>query len=263
MYLCYFDEAGDDGYPKFSSEIFVLTSVYMHHQNWKENYKLIKKFRSELSKNYNFPVKYEFHTNPFIKNKNPYKSLSYTPEQRKEILIKFFENISSLKIEIVNVLINKKNIKSSPYDVSDNALTYNIQRIENTLCRIDPTNKFMIITDEGRLGAMVKTARRIQKINYIPSKMPNSLPQRKEIQGLIEDPVAKRSEESYFIQIADAVSYIVYLYGIRNFLNKNWSPRTLNVLDYGEERYLLDSIKNVLNLKASSNNAYGIVHYPK
>jgi hypothetical protein len=51
MYLVYFDESGDDGYPKTSSELFVLASVYMHEMFWKTNYNKIKKGRKEL-KNY-------------------------------------------------------------------------------------------------------------------------------------------------------------------------------------------------------------------
>ena len=28
MYIAYFDETGDDGFPTYSSELFVLTSIY-------------------------------------------------------------------------------------------------------------------------------------------------------------------------------------------------------------------------------------------
>ena len=48
MYLAYFDESGDDGYPKYSSELFVLTSAYLHHQKWQEIYNSIKDFRKQL-----------------------------------------------------------------------------------------------------------------------------------------------------------------------------------------------------------------------
>ncbi len=38
MFISYFDETGDDDYPKYSSELFVLTSIYMYFLDWKSNY---------------------------------------------------------------------------------------------------------------------------------------------------------------------------------------------------------------------------------
>jgi hypothetical protein len=60
------------------------------------------------------------------------------------------------------------------------------------------------------------------------------------------------------------VSYIVNLYAKREFLiNESWPNRILNVLKEGDEIELLNTIKPVLNLQASSVNDYGIAHYPK
>lgn len=141
-------------------------------------------------------------------------------------------------------------------------MTYNIQRIENTLKRYNEEENFIIITDEGRVGKMRHTARRIQKINYIPSKISN-YPYRQEIQRLIEDPLPKNSEESYFIQISDLVSYIVFLYSLKEFNDSKWANRVANKLIYSDVRNCLNIIKNVLNLNATLNNEFGIVHYPK
>jgi hypothetical protein len=42
MFLAYYDESGDDGFPQTSSQLFVLTAVYQHHLVWKENYERVK-----------------------------------------------------------------------------------------------------------------------------------------------------------------------------------------------------------------------------
>ncbi|MBP8016526.1 DUF3800 domain-containing protein [Candidatus Gracilibacteria bacterium] len=262
MFICYFDETGDDGFPERSSDLFVLTSVYTHYQNWKENFLKIKEFRTQLKKDYNFPVKLEFHTKNFLTDKNPYRELNLSYEQRKEIIFLFFNLVSILDINIINVVIDKNNITTKDYDVLENALKYNIQRIENDLKQKGSDNKFLIITDEGRLSKMVRVAREIQKINFIPSKY-NPAGYRCEIEKMIEDPLPKKSDESYFIQISDMISYIVFLYSQRKFVdNTKWANRVTNILSYGDEINLLDKIKNVLNLKASLND-YGIVYYPK
>ena len=144
MYLCYFDESGDDGYPDYSSDFFVLTSIYLHYLNWQTNYSKIYNFRKQLKDDYNFPIKLEFHLKYFLTDKSPYRALDYSCEQKRQILDLFFDLISMLEIKIINIVINKNNIKTDDYDVLDKALTYNIQRIENDLKSIDPDRKSVV-----------------------------------------------------------------------------------------------------------------------
>ena len=175
----------------------------------------------------------------------------------------FFELLASLDLKIINVVINKDNIDALEYNVLDRALTYNIQRIENDLKSTDPAHRFLLITDEGRLSKMVKTTRKIQKINFIPSKYNNGS-YRNEIEKMIEDPLPKKSSESFFIQLADMVSYVVFLYCNRRYSKINrWANRVMEILDYGDEIKLLDRIISVLNTKASSDDKFGVVVYPK
>jgi hypothetical protein len=171
-----------------------------------------------------------------------------------------------LDVKIINLVIDKQKAKSqgrAVYNVLDKAFSYSIQRLENDMNKNNSGSEFMIITDEGRIWAMKKIARKIQKINYIPSQFnPDSY--RKEIENLIEDPLPKKSQESYFIQLADLVSYIVTLYSVQNLIDTKiqWGRRVRQVLDYGDEKRLLDSILGRLNTRASSKNKYGIVYYP-
>jgi len=262
MYITYFDETGDDGFPEYSSELFILTSLYMHYQSWQSNYKKIADFRRWLKKEYNFPIKLEFHTKKFLTDKNPYRQFNWTKDQITNILFELFKLISLLDLKVVNVCINKRNINNLDYDVLDKALTYNIQRIENDLNKKDSANKFLIITDEGRVGKMRRVTRRIQRINFIPSQIYPRTAYRKEIEGLIEDPLPKSSDESYFIQLADAISYIIFLYALKNYNNSKWANRILNKLRFSDVIKLLDIITDKLNIKASKKDPYGVVHYP-
>lgn len=260
MYIAYYDESGDDGWPKTSTDLFVLSSVYMHHDKWKENYRKVNMFRRELWKSYKFPFSEEFHTREFLLDKDPYKHLNMRKETKKEILELVCSMIATLDIQIISVCINKKAIRSEDYPVLDRAFTYSIQRIENDLNAKDM--RFMIISDEGRVGKMRKTSRRIQRYNPIQSKFKEGT-YRNEIRLLIEDPLPKKSSESYFIQVADTVSYLVSLYmkvqlGLGSIPN-----RIASYINADDIVMYLDRIKPRLNLKASSANVYGIVCYPK
>lgn len=260
MYLAYYDESGDDGFPKYSSNLFVLTAVYLHVRDWHSTYNQIRDFRKQLVLDYRFPFSEELHTNALLTNKNPYRDCGWSGDDRKAILNSFCRLVASLNLKIVNVAINKMVIKKQDYDVLDTAFTYSIQRIENDLAADD--NRFLIITDEGRVGKMRKTARRIQRFNPIPSKF-NMNRYQKEIEHLIEDPLPKNSKESYFIQVADMVSYIVMLWkghelGIRPLPN-----RVSAFMSPDDMRACLELLKPCLNLKAAPKEEFGIVCYPR
>jgi uncharacterized protein DUF3800 len=262
MQIAYYDEAGDDGFPSYSSPVFVLSSLYLHHLNWKETYERVLIFRNEIKANYGLPIKLEMHARQFLLNKNPYKKFNFSEEARVEIFSKFCEFIGSLDIRIINIAIIKTEIKNQSYQILDTSLKFSVQRIENDLNpKINPNEKFMIITDEGRVGKMRKTTRKIQKINFIPSKYSTST-YRREIRTLIEDPLPKNSKESYFIQFADVVSFIIYLHSLKFKKVSDYPNRLKGFVDEKLVIGWLDLLKPSLNLNASGKDKYGIVYHP-
>jgi hypothetical protein len=262
MYIAYYDESGDDGYPDYSSPIFVLSVAYLYYLNWKDLYSTLHEFRAQLKKDYGIPVRWEFHTKRFLLNKNPYRDLGLDNPKRIQVLDLFCALIAQLDLKLINVVINKGLITKPTYDVLNTALKYSIQRIENDLESISPEKKFMVITDPGRLGKMRKTARKIQKFNYIPSKF-NPQPYRKEIKLLIEDPLQKDSKESYFIQLVDLVAYVVYVYAMKTLGLDGLSARMPAEIDLAKVTAWMDALRDSFNLRACESDPYGIVWHPK
>ena len=167
--------------------------------------------------------------------------------------------ISSLDLSVVNVIIDKTKIHNVDYPILENALTYNIQRIENDS---NGSWNFLIITDRGRITPMRKTARAIRAYNPIQSQFGGYI--NKPIKNLIEDVLDKDSKESYFIQICDFISYFVHLYYKIQYTNEALPNRVAKLIDAEFVRRVMATFKanNVLNLKASSEK-YGLVIYPK
>jgi len=262
MFISYFDESGDDGYPKYSSPLFVLSSVYLHYLNWKETYSSMLEFRKQLKKDFGVPIKLELKAREFLLNKKPYRKYNLSNNEKILVIDLYCDFVAQLEIKIVNVVINKNAIRRNDYSVLDNALTYSIQRIENDLTKLDPAKKFMIITDEGRVGKMRKTSRKIQKINFIPSKF-GSYTYRQEIKSLIEDPLPKNSKESYFIQTADLSAYIVYLYEILNLGVGKFPNRLPPEINKKIVYNWMNKLKPRFNLEASPSEQFGVVCYPK
>ncbi len=257
--IVYCDETGDDGNNVSSSSAFVLTSIYMPSSKWQSNYDAIKQFRKSLKDEYGFHVSQEMHTKFFVTDKNPYRAYGWTDEQKIEILKKFNLMIASLDLSVVNVIIDKTKIHNVDYHVLENALTYNIQRIENDS---NGNWNFIIITDEGRIAPMRKTARAIRAYNPIQSQFGGYI--NKPIKNLIEDVLEKDSKESHFIQICDFISYFVHLYYKIHYEQRELPNRVGKFIDKDFVGSVMATFKanNILNLKASPEK-YGLVIYPK
>lgn len=260
-YIAYFDETGDDGNNTNSSDTFLLTSMYMPMNSWQKNYDIITDLRKRLKQKYNFYIKEEMHTKHFLCDKDPYRKYAWTKDEKQEILKEYTLAISKLDMSVINVMIDKRKIKRPDYKVLENALKYNIQRIEN-----DSNGKwnYIIIIDKGRISPMRKTARRIRAYNPIYSKFSSQI-KNQPIKSLIEDILEKDSKESYFIQICDFISYFTHLYQ-KCCVEKTPLPnRTANCIDTRFIGSVLKTLKvnNKLNLNANKSSTYGIVKYPK
>lgn len=262
MQISYFDESGDDGYPRYSSPHFVLTSVYLHYLNWKNAFDELRQFRRDLRDSYSIPIKWEFHTKYFVLNKKPYRRLQLSDADRISIMDSFCDLIASMDVRLINVAIVKPRIQNPGYEVLDTAVKYLVQRIENDLDPVqNPENKFMIITDPGRVGKMRSTTRRIQRINYIPSKF-GGTSYRSEIRSLVEDPLPKDSRESYFIQIADLAAFIVYLYAIIETGHGAFHGRMPSLINASKVHDWLARLSPSLNLQAAGADPYGVKFHP-
>jgi hypothetical protein len=263
MWLAYYDESGDDGYPSYSSPLFTLSTLYLHYTDWKANYKAIRDARREMKSRFGLPIRWEIHTKHLLLNKHPYRSLALSDAERIQIVDVCCRLISSLSARAVNVCIVKPRAKSPTYKVLRTAVTYSVQRIENDLKPWDnPENQFMIITDTGRVGKMRKTTRRVQVFNPIPSKYTGSS-YRREIQSLIEDPLPKDSKESYFIQLSDILAYVVYLYATLQTRVTSFPNRMPAAVDQAKVTEWMDTLTPCLNIAASGKDPYGVVFHPQ
>lgn len=258
--IVYFDETGDDGNNQKSSDHFILTSFYMPAESWSSNFQLMRDLRKNLKDMYGYKIKEEMHTKQFLTNKNPYAMYGWSDEVRKEIVVQFARTISGMDGRAINVIIDKRKIISLDYPVLDRALTYNLQRIEN-----DSNKKwnYLVITDEGRLAPMRRTARRLQIYNPIPSHYQGTY--NHPLNMMIEDILEKNSSESYFIQVCDFISYFVHLHFLSSVRMRDYPGRIASFVDADFVKNVLGILKdgNILNIKANGSHEFGFVIYPK
>ncbi len=260
-YIAYFDETGDDGITTASSSYFILTSLYMPASSWQSNFDIIKSLRMYLKRQFGFHLSQEMHTKDFLTDKNPYRNYGWNKSQKQEILKDYILAVCKMDVSVINVIIDKTKIKTGQYSVLENALKYNIQRIDNDS---NSNWNYIIITDNGRIAPMRKTARAIRAYNPIQSKYSFEFSNRP-IKGLIEDILEKDSRQSHFIQLSDFISYFVNLCFKAQFKKEPLPNRVLNVIDDMFVRDVMDKLKSEkrLNLRANKDNPYGFVVYPR
>lgn len=260
MHLVYYDEAGDDGHPIWASPLFVLSAVYCPALDWRENFDFIAGFKKQMAKDFNFPLKLEIHTRELLLNKKPYSPLRLAGSERTEIVRRFCQVAAQLSLRAITTAVVKPWIRSADFDVLDRALSYSVNRIEIDLRHAD-ANRFLIITDDGRLAKMRSPTRRMQKINYVPSKFESS-PYQRDIRHMIEDPLPKDSKESYFIQLADMLAFLFYSHTAHETSLADLPHRSPPELNHDFVTGCLDILKPILNLKASATHPYGLVLIP-
>lgn len=128
--------------------------------------------RKQLKKDFDFPVKQEFHAMRFLSDKDPYHG-KYNPVARKEILSLFCEFMAVLEVNSINVVIDKGNIVRTPHDVLENALTYNIQRNENEMNYSDLADKDLLsIPTPGNPKHPDQKYKRKKNDNHLPYRQP-------------------------------------------------------------------------------------------
>ncbi len=263
MYLSYFDESGDDGNPG-SSLLYVQTAIYVHHQQWNDSFEALYEFRRRLKKDYGLPIRLEIHVKPFLLNKRPYQRLKIQERTRVKIIDKLCGFLATLPLKTLNVAIDKGRItRGADYDILGNAMVYTIQRLENDLKKNDPSSSFLIITDEGRVGKMRRIARKVRRMNYIPSRFQPGTYVDARITKLIEDPLPKSSDQSYFIQASDFIATVTYYYQLHKLGKLSFPSRFPKSINSTRIEVWMNTLLPILNTLASNSDKFGVVCYPK
>ena len=200
MLIFYLDASAD-------REKFILSAIRISSECWREAFEETKEFRHRLRDDYGIYVKKELHATDLVGGRREYAPEPITKYQRSQVFRETLEFIVTLpSVEILNVSIR---VPGCPVDPYIRAFERMVNRIQAHL--EDNRAEGLIIVDEGKEGMIRKLSRQLAVFNWIPSKFGGwaNGQNRKNIRAsrIIEDPIFKTSESSYFIQFADAVAF--------------------------------------------------------
>jgi hypothetical protein len=258
----YVDESGDPGLWAPGTPVhlrpsphYILTGVIIPAPLWQTCLTVMVDVKRTLRQSYGLRVRDELHGAELIhpRGNQAYKRIGGR-KRRVSLYTYVLREVAAQmpQTKIVNVHLNKAN----PYyasstapgaDPEERAWEWLIQRFSNHLTRDCDGDLGMILADETNEIKVRRVVRKIRVHNQVGSMYGGSYSV--SVRNIVEDPVMRNSQHSYFVQIADLVSHALY----RQLYPKG-SYRKYNI-----DR-LFDLVDPLLLKAANRKDPQGIVH---
>ena len=203
--LAYIDESGDPGFGSSrASTTFTLGVVLVSAASWNANFNQVLEFRRRLKRAFGVPVRAEIKANYLIRGSGDLTELNLSPRERFLIYRAHMDFLANSNMKVFAVVGHKQSGQSG-LSVYQNVWQTTLQRLERTT-RTWNNAPLVLIHDEGEnheIRRMVRKSRRHLTAGSAFDDRKFTM----EFDRLIDDPIARHSHESYFLQFADLVAY--------------------------------------------------------
>ena len=208
MLLAYVDESGNTGLVQQGGSLtYTLGCLLLDADLWPTAFDELLAFRRRLRTSFSIPMRAEIKANYLLRNNGPLRSLGLGPGARHVIYRAHMRTIEQLPARAFAVVVDKRSNPLPPAGYFDLAWEALLQRLERTSTKEKAT--FMILHDEGENDAVRRWVRQARRYLTAGSAYGTGSFQHA-ARLLVDDPVARRSEQSYFIQLADLVAYAAF-----------------------------------------------------
>lgn len=208
MYVAYVDESGDDGTKRRSSMSYVLGCVLIESAEWTKAFDGLIAFRRYVRSAYGIPVRAELKANYLLHNGGPLRGRPLSERARFKLYRSHMRIQDKLGMKAFAVVIDKRDAAVKFGDgriASDIAWEYLLQRLERSFRQTE----VLVVHDEGEALAVRKRARKARRAGTAGSAFGTgrlNVP----FLNLLDDPVPRNSQQSYFLQLADLNAYAAF-----------------------------------------------------
>lgn len=262
---------------------FCLSAIGIRHSDWHDCFNRVRQHRQMLKQDFGIYLRKEIHAHEFVSGRGRISDKTIGKHERSRIFYQLLSSVSALpNVMLINICLDVQGRADPQLDAWNRLLN----RIERTIVESErrelqkrrhllsqmPTNmseeiaavitdkisdyspRALILADEGREADITKAMRKMSVFNPIPSQFgrwaDGRATQNIPVQKVIEDPVFKKSHQSFFIQLADCVAYAL--------LKREVEP-TPNIKRYGINKMFEDCLTGACFRKASPRDPLGIV----
>jgi hypothetical protein len=263
MHFMYVDESGDPGPYDLSkppnlraSRHYIVSGFVIPADEWRHYLTRFLDLRRYLKKKYGFPVRAELHGTELInaRHATPHR-LIRSRRKRVELYRDVLTYTCKImpRARILNVHLDKEHPQyeytRTPDGIQMKTWERLLERYNMYLQKDCNGDSGMIFADETNEIGIRRLVRQVRVHHVAGSHFGGSYPLL--LENLVEDPIMRKSESSYFVQIADLITHSLY----RKLYPKG-SLKRHNV------DKLFDCASPLLHLPASRRDPHrqGIVH---
>lgn len=210
MYFAYFDESGDAGYKNSPSSAFTLATVIVHEREWLATLDELVNFRRYLRDNFGISPRIELKANWLIHRRGSFKDSPLSFAARMNVYraaLRFQRKLGTT--QTFAVVVNKSRVLKRDEDARSFAWRFAIQRLERFGTRENAN--VHVLPDEGHGYFIRNRLREMRRFSKVRKAFGSGTFDR-EATNLVEDSSDRRSNESYFVQLADLNAYAAYRY---------------------------------------------------
>jgi hypothetical protein len=206
--VAYVDESGNAGWN--GSPYYSLGCVMLEADSWPHTFEQVLGHRRWLRDSFGVLLRDEVKANFLTKNKGPFKALGLGEPARRRIYRSHLRLLDKVGMQAFSVMIHKHKIIKRTRDPRDLAWQFLLQRFERMTTKAGADLPVMLFHDEGDDKLVRQFARKARRAGRAGSAYGAGGWTPRPLRWLIEDPVPKRSDHSFFIQLADLTAYAAY-----------------------------------------------------
>lgn len=215
MYLMYVDESGDCGLVNSPTRYFVLSGLVLHELRWHQCLEQIQAYRQRMRGAFGLKLREEIHAAAMLNR--PGKLVRIKRNDRLTIIRAFADELAAMAdLHVINIVVDKQG-KPADYDVFLHAWRALVQRFANTMTHRNfpgPRNadeRGMVLADYTDTVKLTRLMRQMRRYNPVPNQSGHGLGYRNmQLGNIAEDPSFRNSQDSYFIQAADVLAFLLY-----------------------------------------------------
>jgi hypothetical protein len=216
MYLLYADESGDPGAEGFSAH-YILSALVIPAVDWSISFDRYLTLRRHLKATYGLPVRSELHAAGFVDTRVASVAIRNLGGRRSRMRV-FQDVMQSLptvlpSAKVFSVFVDKQAANASPLARSNYlqlAWNYLLNRYHTLLTRDCASAPGILIADNTANATVTALLRRMRVYNPLASHFLARGFYNAPVRTIIEDPVSRQSQHSYFVQIADMIAHSLY-----------------------------------------------------
>jgi hypothetical protein len=265
----------------YDQQKFCLSAIAIRHDQWRDCFNRVQQHRRLLKQDHGVFIRKEIHAHELVGGRGQLADQIINKHTRSRIFYGLLRLVAELPgVMVFNICLDIKGRRDPQLDAWERLLN----RIERTMLAFEqrefpmrkellsklPPNtttpgdalhtrllnyapRAMIFADEGRETEITRVYRKMTVFNPIPSQFgtwADGATRNMPLQRIIEDPVFKPSHHSFFVQLADCVSFA---------LLKRETPPTPNIEKYGINKFFEPCLASVCYKPASPRDPLGIV----